>query len=388
MSAVGIGYGTNSDRAHAITRQVIGNGSIVARITAASVEAGVGIRDSMHRYSRRAKLVWSASGQTLRFRPRVTSNTTDTATSIAGLALPLWVKLESVEATDTITASYAADVAGAPGAWITIGAPTVIAMDATADYSLTADSGSDTVAAAATFDHLALTPVPVGPAVLAEDFGDGTQTGTYSYVSGTDTHTLQGQGSLDGSGMFWGQQFAGDFILTVLQLDATSGATDARSSIMIRDCMDNGAMAFVGRIPTGSYASFVWRTNPKGGTGGLNGITQKKTLAAFHPSRQSNHRPARARQQRHPRRMGATRPAAKRLHPAHRPSRPLLRQRGRRRAEHRDVHTIQRRAIEQSACCKSWHRPRQSYVANYYAASSSGSPPRALSSAPSPAARR
>ena len=219
MSAVGIGYGTNSDRAHAITRQVIGNGSIVARITAASVEAGVGIRDSMHRYSRRAKLVWSASGQTLRFRPRVTSNTTDTATSIAGLALPLWVKLESVEATDTITASYAADVAGAPGAWITIGAPTVIAMDATADYSLTADSGSDTVAAAATFDHLALTPVPVGPAVLAEDFGDGTQAGTYSYVSGTDTHTLQGQGSLDGSGMFWGQQFAGDFILTVLQLD-------------------------------------------------------------------------------------------------------------------------------------------------------------------------
>ena len=141
--------------------------------------------------------------------------------------------------------------------------------------------GSDTVAATATFDHLTLTPAPVGPAVLAEDFGDGTQAGTYSYVSGTDTHTLQGQGSLDGSGMFWGQQFVGDFILTVLQLDATSGATDARSGIMIRDTMDNGAMASVGRIPTGSYASFVWRSNPKGGTGGLNGITQKTRWLRF-----------------------------------------------------------------------------------------------------------
>ena len=281
LAASGVGYGTNSDRAHAITRQVTGDGAIVARITAAGVEAGVSIRDSMHRYARRAVLVWSASGQTLRFRPRITNNTVDTATSIGGLALPLWVTLERVEATDTITASYAPDSGGAPGAWIAIGAPTVIAMDASADYSLTADSGSDTVAASATLDHLTLTPAPVGPATLAEDFGDGTQAGTYSYVSGTDTHTLMGQGRLDGSGFFWGEQFAGDFVLTVLQFDATSGATDARSGIMIRDCMDNGAMAFVGRIPTGSYASFVWRTNPKGGTSGLNGITQKKRWLQF-----------------------------------------------------------------------------------------------------------
>ncbi len=281
LAATGIGYGTNSDRAHAVTRQITGDGTIVARITGAGVEAGVSIRDSMHRYARRAALVWSASGQTLRFRPRVTNNTVDTATSVAGLPLPLWVKLERVEATDTITASYAADSAGAPGAWIAIGAPTIIAMDASADYSLTAHSGSDTAAASATLDNIALTPAPTGPATIVEDFGDGPQTGIYSYNAGTSTHTLQGRGSLDGSGLFWGQQFAGDFILTVLQLDATSGATDARSGIMIRDTMDNGAMAFVGRIPTGSYPSFVWRTNPKGGTSGLNGITQKKRWLRF-----------------------------------------------------------------------------------------------------------
>ncbi len=285
ISATGTGFASTSDRAHAVTRQVSGDGTIIARVTAlngpSAAEAGVSIRDSLYRTARRAALVYQASSQTLRFRPRVTSNNTDTATSVAGLALPLWVKLERVEATNTVTASYAPDNAGVPGAWTVIGAPTVIAMDASADYGLIADSGSDTVAATATLDHLALTPAPVGPATLAEDFGGNTQAGTYAYNSGTDTHTLQGQGSLDGSGMFWGQQVAGDFILTVLQTNATSGATDARSGIMIRDSMDNGPMAFVGRIPTGSYPSFVWRTNPKGGTGGLNGITQKTRWLRF-----------------------------------------------------------------------------------------------------------
>ncbi len=280
LSAAGTGFTTGSDRAHAVTRQVVGDGTIIARIAAVSgtttAEAGVSIRDSMHRYARRAALVWQTSGQTLRFRPRVTSNTTDTATSVAGLPLPLWVKLERVEATDTIAAFYAPDSGGAPGAWVAIGAPAVIAMDASADYSLTAASGSDTTAATATFDHLTLTPTPSGPATLAEDFGAGTQIGSYAYNSGTDTHTLMGDGSLDGSGMFWGEQFTGDFILTALQLDATSNGNDSRSGIMLRDCMDSGAMAWVGRNPQGAYSSFVWRTNPNGGTGGLNGITQKK----------------------------------------------------------------------------------------------------------------
>lgn len=283
LTAAGIGFGTNSDRAHAVTRQVSGDGVITARITnitgPTASEAGVSIRDSMHRYARRAALVYQASTNTLRFRPRITNNTTDTSTSLAGITLPLWVKLERVDATDTITASYAPDVAGQPGAWKTIGPPTVIAMDASADYSLIADSGSDTVAATASIDNLTLTPS--GAAILIEDFGDGTQTGTYAYSQSTNTHTLQGRGSLDDSGMFYGQQFVGDFIMTVLQTDATSGATDARSGIMIRDGMDNGPMAFVGRIPTGSYSSFVWRTNPKGGTAGLNGITQKKRWLRF-----------------------------------------------------------------------------------------------------------
>jgi hypothetical protein len=279
-AAAGTGYTNDSDRAHAVTRPITGDGSIVARVVSVSgpsaSEAGVSVRDSMHRYARRAALVYTASSRTLRFRPRITNHTFDTSTSVANLNLPLWLKLERVETNDTVSAFYATNNAGAPGPWTAIGAPTVIAMDATADYSFTADSGSDTVAAVVTFDNLALTPAPAGVATLAEDFGDGTQTGTYSYSTGTDTHTLMGKGSLDGSGMFWGEQFSGDCIITALQLDATSNGNDSRSGIMVRDSMDDGPMAFVGRNPQGAFASFVWRTNPKGGTSGLNGITQKR----------------------------------------------------------------------------------------------------------------
>ena len=108
------------------------------------------------------------------------------------------------------------------------------------------------LAATTTFDQLAPTPVPAGTA----------QGGSYGYVTGTDTHTLMGKGSLDGSGMFWGQQFSGDFILTALQLDATSNGNDSRSGIMVRDSMDDGPMVFLDCNPQGAYSSFVWRTNP------------------------------------------------------------------------------------------------------------------------------
>ncbi|MEY2409805.1 MAG: hypothetical protein QOF48_2475 [Verrucomicrobiota bacterium] len=280
LSAAGTGFTIDSDRAHAVSRQVTGDGSIVARLTSvtgpAASEAGLGIRDSLHRYSRRVALVYQASSRTLRFRPRVVNHTTDFVVSVASLNLPLWLKLERSSASNTVSAFYASDNAGVAGPWLQIGTNVSIIMDATADYGMTADSGSDTVAASVVFDNLALAPAVAGAVQIAEDFGDGTQTGSYSYSAGTDTHTLMGKGSLDGSGFFWGEQFSGDFVLTVLQLDATSNGNDSRSGILVRDTMDDGPMAFLGRNPQGAFSSFVWRTNPKGGTSGLNGITQKQ----------------------------------------------------------------------------------------------------------------
>jgi len=285
LVAGGIGYASNSDRAHAVSRQVTGNGSIVARLVSiagpTTAEAGLSVRDSLHRYSRRGALVYNASARTLRFRPRLVANTTDFSVAVANLNLPLWLRLDRNAAAGTVAAFYATNNAGVPGPWTQISTNVNVTMDTTAGYSLTADSGSDTVLATAVFDNLALTPAPVGTAELAEDFGAGTQAGTYSYDAVNDIHTLAGQGSLDGSGMFWGREFSGDFILTVFMTNATSGASSARSGIIVRDSMDDGPMAFVGRIPTGSYNSFVWRTNPKGGTSGLNGITSRTRWLRF-----------------------------------------------------------------------------------------------------------
>jgi Calx-beta domain/PKD domain len=282
LSGSGVGYGTNSDRAHAVTRTVSGNGTIIARLTTlqangqVNAEAGLSVRDSLHRYARRAVLGYTGSSRTLRFRSRTVNNTVDTATAITNVDLPLWLKLDRVESTNTVTASYAPDAGGVPGAWLTIGAPSVITMDAGAVYSMTCASGSDTAASTATFDQLSLTPAPAGPGEVVEDFGDGTQTGTYSYTAATDLHVMNGQpGGLDSRSIFRGQSVTGDFVLTVLQLDATSGAANAYSGVMIRDSMDDGPMAFVGRNPFGAYSSFIWRTNAKGGTSGVTGITQR-----------------------------------------------------------------------------------------------------------------
>jgi hypothetical protein len=279
LSAAGGGYTSNSDRAHAVSRQVTGDGSILARLVSVTgtntAEAGLSLGDSLHRYARRAVLVYTPSTKILRFRPRLVANTTDFSINLTNLNLPLWLRLDRSAASNTVSAYYATNNAGEPGPWMQLGTNVNIAMDVTADYAMVANSGSDTVLMTAQMDQLALTPAPTNTAQLSEDFGAGTQAGSYSYDATNDIHTLVGKGSLDGSGMFWGQQISGDFIITVLQTNATSAATDARSGLMVRDSMDDGPMAFVGRIPTGSYASFVWRTNPKGGTSGLNGITQR-----------------------------------------------------------------------------------------------------------------
>lgn len=279
LSAAGGGYTSNSDRAHTVSRQVTGDGSIVARVVNVTgtntAEAGLSVGDSLHRYARRAALVYTPSTKILRFRPRLVLNTVDFSINLTNLNLPLWLRLDRNAASNTVAAYYATNDAGAPGPWTQLGTNVNITMDATADYALVADSGNDAISSTALFDQLSLTPAPTNTAQLAEDFGAGTQAGSYAYDATNDLHTLVGKGSLDGSGMFWGQQVSGDFILTVLMTNATSAATDARSGLMVRDSMDDGPMAFIGRIPTGSYPSFVWRTNPKGGTSGLNGITQR-----------------------------------------------------------------------------------------------------------------
>ena len=106
------------------------------------------MRDSLHRYSRRAALLYTSSTRTLRFRSRLVANTADFSISVPNLNLPLWLRLDR-GTNNRVAAFYATNNAGAPGPWVQISTNVNITMDATADYSLTGDSGSDTLSATA-----------------------------------------------------------------------------------------------------------------------------------------------------------------------------------------------------------------------------------------------
>lgn len=295
LTGMGTGYAsTSNDMAHVMVRPVSGDTTVVTRLLSVSGPAtaplaGVTIRNSLARGARRAVLGY-VPGVGLQFRTRTSSSTNDTVVTQAGVTLPVWLKLQRNSTTGEITASYAANVSNAPGTWTTIGTPVNVPIDNNADIGLTVTSNHTTALSSAAFDQL--TPLPTGPAVLAEDCGTSNPiAGTFSESNGT--FTVGGSGSMDGGGAFYGQQYQGDLMATAKMTDATSGASYAKSGLMIRESMDNnGGYAFVGRIPVGSYSSFNWRSFAGGSTGGVPAFTGKvrwmrlirqgNSITAFH----------------------------------------------------------------------------------------------------------
>ncbi len=275
VSGTGAGYAGTADGAHAIVRQVSGDSSIVARVTALTGTGtpltGLTIRDTMYQGARRAVLGYEPVNG-VRFRTRTTTSTADTTTTSVAATLPVWLRLERNATTNEITASFAPDNAGAPGVWTQVGAPTMIAMDAAAELGLTTTSNSTSTTATGVFDHVTLTPAPVGIAVLSEDEAVAAPAapGSANVVGGT--YTIAGP---PGSGYFHGWQYHGDLMVTAKHADATTGAGSARSSICIRESMQSGANAVLGRIPVGSYSGFTWTSIAGGASGGVPTFTGK-----------------------------------------------------------------------------------------------------------------
>ena len=298
LTGMGAGYAsTSNDAAHIMARQVNGDGTIVARLTATGGAAttplaGVTIRDSLTRACNRAVLGY-VPGTGLQFRTRTTVSTADTTTTQAGVTLPVWIKLQRTGS--AINASYASDAAGSPGTWNTIGAATTINMaDTITQIGLTATGNSSTagVLCTATFDNVTLTPAPSGAALVSEDFGVSTPTASTFSVSG-GTYTIGASGSMDGSGAFYGWQYQGDVMVTAKLASATSSALSAKSGIMIRESMDNTAgYIHLGRIPQGAFSGYIWRSLASGGGGGVPSFTgtvrwmrlirQGNRVTAFH----------------------------------------------------------------------------------------------------------
>lgn len=274
VSGTGAGYAGTADGAHTMVRQVSGDSSIVARVTALTGTGtpltGITIRDTMYQGATRAVLGCEPGG-VVRFRTRTTTSTADTSTTAAAV-LPVWLKLERNATTDEITASYAADNAGAPGAWTQVGVTTAIPMDAAADLGLTTTSNSTSATATAVLDNVTLTPAPVGPALLSEDEAVAAPAtpGSANVVAGT--YTIAGP---PGSNYFHGWQYHGDLMITAKHADATSGAGSARSSICIRESLQSGANAVLGRIPQSAYSGFTWTSIAGGSSGGVPTFTGK-----------------------------------------------------------------------------------------------------------------
>jgi hypothetical protein len=278
LTGMGAGYSAvNADAAHVMTRQVTGDSSITAKLTtltgpATTPLAGVTVRDSLNRSVNRAVLGFT--GGTLQFRTRSSVSTNDTVVTHSGISLPVWLKLDRISSSNTIIASYSSD----GNNWNAVGTPTVITMlNDTTQVGLTATGNSSTPAnlCRATFDDVALTPAAIGPAFVSENFGTAPSTQA-TFASAGGAYTIGAADSFDGNGAFYGWQYSGDVIVTAKLTDASSGALDAKSGIMIRESMYNTAgYVNVGRITSSSFAGYVWRSVAGGGGGGVPSFTAK-----------------------------------------------------------------------------------------------------------------
>lgn len=267
VTGTGAGYAaTANDQAHVMVRQASGDGSVVARLkglTVTTALSGVTIRDSMLRAGQRAVLGY-IPGTGLQFRARTAAGNDAVVASQTGLSLPLWLKLERNSVTDAITASYAADVAGAPGTWTQLGASTVVAMDTQAHYGLTTTNNGTGGRATGTFDNVTLTPATVGPALLSEDATTTPASAGSGSLAGS-TYTVVGSTS----GFYHGWQYTGDMVVTARLVSFSSGAGSAIGGIRLAESMENGGQVHVGRIPTSAYDGYTWRSLAAGGTAGL-----------------------------------------------------------------------------------------------------------------------
>ncbi len=265
----GSGYTTASDSGHMLFRQLFtaaGDATIIARLTSLTGPstrlAGITLRDTSWKGGKRVNLMLDGSG-TMQFRQRATLGATDTATTVSGVAAPVWLKLE--RAGGTVTASHAPDVAGAPGTWVSDGTSAVTMNNNLIVGMVVSSGGSTSATATAIFDNVTVTPSFSGTALHSEDIGNYPLAGSSNDTAGTVTVTAYG--NYDGSGgHFRYQQIWGDCIVTA-RLTAHDGSLrGAQSGVGLRDTTDVTSHAFYGNTTVDGY-QVHWRSTP-GGSGG------------------------------------------------------------------------------------------------------------------------
>lgn len=268
VTGSGTGFSGTADAGHFVCRQVNGASSVYARVTSfagttTNAIAGVMLRERNFRGARRM-LVGVRTNGVVELRVRTADNGTSTNTAVSTSALPMWFKIE--RSGDTVTAYWAPDVSGAPGAWVQVGsAATLTNLRADSELGIAASNGSLNTLADATFDNLTLTPAPAGPALISEDMGTTSLIGGSS-VSNT-TYTVQGGNSLSSDGGHYRfQQYVGDVTIVTRILSYTATTDSAKGGVMVRDTsLDAAPFGFMGMAYIrGGY--FLRRNVPGGST--------------------------------------------------------------------------------------------------------------------------
>jgi regulation of enolase protein 1 (concanavalin A-like superfamily) len=261
VTGTGAGYAaTLNDQAHVMLRDIVGDGSVVARVTSfstAAALAGVTIRDSLNRGSNRAVLGF-VPGTGLQFRTRAAAGN-DTVISTTAPALPFWLKLDRNATTNEISASFSSDGTS----WTAVGSPVAVPLlNTTAYYGLTTTSNNTGTTATALFDSVSLTPAPTAPALLSDDNSTAPNAPGSASFNGT-TYTVAGSTS----GYFYGWQYFGDLDMRCRLVTYSSGAGSSSGGIRIAESIEGGALLHLGRKPTSAYNGYYW-TNLAGGGGG------------------------------------------------------------------------------------------------------------------------
>jgi hypothetical protein len=180
--------------------------------------------------------------------------------------------------------------------------------------------------------------------------------GTSSYNPATGVHTVAG--GPNGS-FFHGWQYQGDFMVTARHDDATSGAGSARSGIVIRESSQNGATAWMGRIPTGSYNGFSWTPVAGGSGSGVPTFTGKLRWIRMIRKGKSGHRLPCPRRRGRSRYLVAGRSAANGDHDSAGPRGVRREQQQWSRSQHREILQLQCRTSEYRPLRRSrYHRTR------------------------------
>ncbi|MDZ4288476.1 MAG: Calx-beta domain-containing protein [Prosthecobacter sp.] len=272
VSGSGSGYTSASDSGHLMFRQLFtsaGNATITARLVSltgpATGMAGITMRDASLQTAKRVLLMLGGNG-TLQFHQRSTFNTVGSVSNAAtGLTPPLWLKIDRIGG--VITASYAPDVAGTPGTYVTAGTSSMT-LENNLIVGMAASAGAVTSAqAAGVFDQVTVDPSISGPAVHSEDLNLSPVRGSSSESGGVIT--INGAGFYPAGGHYRYQQVWGDCIVTARLTSHTGAARGSQTGIVIRDLTDGStANTFLGNSTIDGF-TVQWGTYSGGsGAGG------------------------------------------------------------------------------------------------------------------------